>query len=89
MEGRDEATKRAEGPHDRRSEIGGRKTESILEKTGDLAPVYQEEGEKGREGLNRSEKDVEFVNETMRTGTEYHHEDRDGGARSHPNCKRG
>ena len=36
--------------------------------TGDLAPVYQGEGEQGREGLSRSEKDVEFVNETMRTG---------------------
>ncbi len=68
MAGRDEATKRAEGPHDRRSEIGGRKTESILETTGDLAPVYQEEGEQGREGLSRSESDDEFVNETMRTG---------------------
>jgi hypothetical protein len=64
MAGRDEATKRA----DRRSEIGGRKTESILETTGDLAPVYQGEGEQGREGLSRCEKDVEFVNETMRTG---------------------
>jgi hypothetical protein len=61
MAGRDEATKRA----DQRSEISGRKTESILETTGDLAPVYQGEGEKGREG---SERDVEFVNEMMRTG---------------------
>jgi hypothetical protein len=68
MAGRDEATKGAEGPHDRRSEIGGRKTKRILETTGDLAPVYQEEGEQGREGLSRSERDVEFVNETMRTG---------------------
>jgi hypothetical protein len=68
MAGRDEATKGAEGPRDRRSEIGGRKTERILETTGDLAPVYQGEGEQGREGLSRSEKDVEFVNETMRTG---------------------
>ncbi len=67
MAGRDEATKRAEDPHDRRSGIGGRKTKSNLETTGDLAPVYQEEGEKGRDGLSRSEKDVEFVNETMRT----------------------
>ncbi len=68
MAGRDEATKGAGGPHDQGSEIGGRKTESILETTGDLAPVYQEEGEQGREGLSRSERDVEFVNETMRTG---------------------
>jgi hypothetical protein len=67
MAGRNEATKGTEGPHDQRSEIGGRKTESILETTGDLAPVYQGEGEQGREGLSRSEKDVEFVNETMRT----------------------
>jgi hypothetical protein len=67
MAGRDEATKGAGGPHDLRSEIGGRKTESILETTGDLAPVYPEEGEQGLEGLSRSERDVEFVNETMRT----------------------
>ena len=68
MAGRDEATRGTEGPHDRRSGIGGRKTESSLETTGNLAPVYQGEGEQGREGLSRSEKDVEFVNETMRTG---------------------
>jgi hypothetical protein len=30
--------------------------------------VYQGEGEQGREGLSRSERDMEFVNETMRTG---------------------
>jgi hypothetical protein len=30
--------------------------------------VYQEEGEQGRVCLSRSERDVEFVNETMRTG---------------------
>ncbi len=29
--------------------------------------MYPEEGEQGREGLSRSERDVEFVNETMRT----------------------
>ncbi len=68
MVGRDEATKGAGGPHDLRSEIGERKTESILETTGDLAPVYQGEGEQGQEGLSRSERDVEFVNETMHTG---------------------
>ncbi len=30
--------------------------------------MYQGEGEQGREGLSRSEKDVEFVNETMCMG---------------------
>jgi hypothetical protein len=55
------------GPHDLRSEIGGRKAESHLETSGDLAPVYQGEGEQGREGLSRSKRDVEFVTETMRT----------------------
>ncbi len=30
--------------------------------------MYQGEGEQGREGLSRSERDVEFINETMRTG---------------------
>jgi hypothetical protein len=35
--------------------------------TGDLAPVYQEEGEQGRKGLSRSERDMEFVRETMLT----------------------
>jgi hypothetical protein len=68
MAGREEATKGAGGLHDLRSEIGGRKAESDLETTGDLAPVYQGEGEQGREGLSRSERDVEFVNETMCTG---------------------
>jgi hypothetical protein len=68
MVGREEATKEAGGPHDLRSGIGGQKAESNLETTGDLAPVYQGEGEQGREGLSRSERDMEFVNETMRTG---------------------
>ncbi len=67
MAGRDEATRGTEGPHDQRSGIGGIKTESNLETTGNLAPVYQGEGEQGREGLSRSEKDMEFVNKTMRT----------------------
>ena len=67
MAGRDEAIRGTEGPHDRRSEIGGRKTESILETTGDLAPVYQGEGVQGRKGLSRSERDMEFVRETMLT----------------------
>jgi hypothetical protein len=67
MADRDEATKGTEGPHDRRSEINGRKTESILEATGNLAPVYQGEAGQDQEGRSRSEKDVEFVNETMHT----------------------
>jgi hypothetical protein len=67
MAGRDEAMKGTEGPHDQTSGIGGGKIESNLEKTGNLAPVYRGEGDQGREGLSRSEKDVEFVNETMRT----------------------
>jgi hypothetical protein len=68
MAGRDEATRGTEGPRDQRSGVSGKKTESNLETTGNLAPVYQEEGDQGQEGLSRSEKDVEFVNETMRTG---------------------
>jgi hypothetical protein len=44
MAGRDEATRGAKGPHDRRSEIGVRKTESVLETTGDLAPVRTRQG---------------------------------------------
>jgi hypothetical protein len=67
MAGRDEATRGTEGPCDQRSGIGGRKTESSLETTGNLAPVYQGEGDRDREGLSSSVKDVEFVNETMRT----------------------
>ncbi len=67
MAGKEEATRRVGGPHDLRSEIGGRKAKTHLETTGDLAPVYRGEGEQGREGLSRSERDVEFVNETMRT----------------------
>jgi hypothetical protein len=68
MAGRRKAAERAEGPRDLGSKIGGRKTESYLETTGDLAPVYQEEGGHGREGLSRSDKDMEFVRETMLTG---------------------
>jgi hypothetical protein len=67
MAGREEAAERAEGPHDRGSRIGGRKTESCLETTGDLAPVYQDEGVQGRESLSRRERDMEFVRETMLT----------------------
>jgi hypothetical protein len=55
MAGRGEAAERAEGPLDLGSKIGGRKTKSYLETTGDLAPVYQEEEVHGWEGLSRSE----------------------------------
>ncbi len=68
MAGRNEAKTGTEGPHDQRSGIGRDKAGSSLETTGNLAPVYRGEGEQGRVGLSRSEKDVEFVNETMRTG---------------------
>ena len=34
---------------------------------GSLAPVYREEGIQDWEGLNKSERDLDFVNETMRT----------------------
>ncbi len=67
MASREEAAGGAGGPRDQRSEIGCRKTERYLEVTGDLAPVYQEEGEHGRDGLSRSERDMEFVKETMLT----------------------
>jgi hypothetical protein len=67
MVGGEEAVRGAEGPRDLRSEVGRRKTESYLETTGDHAPVYQGEGEQGREGLSRSERDMEFVTETKCT----------------------
>ena len=67
MAGREEAAERAEGSRDLGSEIGRQKTESYLETTGDFAPVYQGEGEQGQEGLSRSERDMEFVTETMCT----------------------
>jgi hypothetical protein len=67
MAGKKEAAEGAGSPYDLGSRIGGRKTESYLETTGDLAPVYQEEGVQGREGLSRSERDMEFVRETMLT----------------------
>ncbi len=90
MAGREEAKAGTEGPHDQRSETGKVKAESSLETTGSLAPEYREEGIQDWEGLSKSERDLDFVNETMnRPDTEYHHEDRDGGARSHPNCERG
>jgi hypothetical protein len=43
------------------------KTESYLEVTGDLTPVYQEEEEQGQGDLSRSERDMEFVRRTMLT----------------------
>ena len=90
MAGRDEAATGTEGPHDQRSGIGRGKAESSLETTGNLEPVYRGEGIQDWEGLSKSERDLDFVNETMQTpDTEYHHENRDGGAGSHPNCKRG
>ncbi len=67
MAGRREAAEGTGGPCDLGSKIGRRKTESYLETTGDLAPVYQEEEVHGREGLSRSDKDMEFVRETMLT----------------------
>ncbi len=67
MAGRKDAAEGAEGPRHVRSEIGRRKTESYLETTGDFAPVYQGKGEQGQEGLSRSERDMEFVTETMCT----------------------
>ncbi len=67
MAGRREAAEGVRSPCDLGSEIGGGKTESYLEMTGDLAPVYQEEGGQGREGLSRSERDMEFVRDTMLT----------------------
>jgi hypothetical protein len=54
----------ARGPCDLRSNIGCVETESYLEVTGD-APVYQGEGEQGQGGPSRSERDMEFVRETM------------------------
>ncbi len=67
MAGRREAAEGARSPCDLGSKIGGGKTESCLEMTGDLAPVYQEGGGQGRKGLSRSERDMEFVRETMLT----------------------
>jgi hypothetical protein len=67
MAGRDEATTGTEGPRDQRSEIGRVKAESSLETTGNLAPVYRGEGIQDWEGLSKSERDMDFVNETMRT----------------------
>jgi hypothetical protein len=67
MASRREAAKGARSPCELGSKIGGGKTESCLEMTGDLAPVYQEEGGQGREGLSRSERDMEFIRETMLT----------------------
>jgi hypothetical protein len=55
------------GPCDLRSNIGCMKTKSYPEVTGDLAPVYQEEGEQGQGDPSRSERDMEFVRETMLT----------------------
>jgi hypothetical protein len=55
------------GPSDARSRTGCAKTGSCLEAAGDLAPVYQEEGDQGQGGPSRSKRDMEFVRETMLT----------------------
>jgi hypothetical protein len=67
MVGRDEATTGTEGPHDQRSGFGRVKAESSLESTGNLTPVYRGEGVQDWEGLSKSERDMDFINETMRT----------------------
>jgi hypothetical protein len=56
-----------EGPYDPRSEAGRVKAESSLETTGSLAPVYRGEETQDWEGLSKSERDLDFVNEMMRT----------------------
>ncbi|MFO0000056.1 MAG: hypothetical protein ACK559_02915, partial [bacterium] len=56
-----------EDPQNRRSEAGNVKAESSLETTGSLAPVYQEGEVQDWKGLSKSERDLDFVNETMRT----------------------
>jgi hypothetical protein len=67
MAGKKEVKAGTESPHDQRSEIGKVKAESSLETTGILAPVYRGEGVQDWEGLSRSERDLDFVNEMMRT----------------------
>ena len=54
-----------EGPQDKRPEACMAKVESHLETTGTLAPVYQEGG--AHDCMSKSERDLEFVNETERT----------------------
>ena len=56
-----------EGPQDRRPEAEKAKAKSNLETTGTLAPVYQEGGAHDWKSMSKSERDLEFVNETMRT----------------------
>ena len=65
--GNETAKTGTEGPQDKRSEADKAKAESNLEITGTLAPVYQEGGAHDWKGLSKSERDLEFVNETMRT----------------------
>ena len=65
--GKEGAKTGTEGPYDLRSEAGRVKAESSLETAGSLAPVYREEGVQDWEGLSKSERDLDFVNETMRT----------------------
>ena len=65
--GKEGAKTGTEGPHDQRSEADRVKAESSLETTGSLAPVYQGEETQDWEGLSKSERDLDFVNETMRT----------------------
>ena len=65
VRGNETAKAGTEGPHDRRPEACMAKVESHLETTGTLAPVYQEGG--AHDCMSRSDRDLEFVNETMRT----------------------
>ena len=65
VKGNETAKAGTEGPHDRKPEVCMAKVESHLETTGTLAPVYQEGG--AHDCMSKSDRDLEFVNETMRT----------------------
>ena len=65
VKGNETAKAGTEGPHDRKPEVCMAKVESHLETTGTLAPVYQEGG--AHDGMSKSDRDLEFVHETMRT----------------------
>jgi hypothetical protein len=77
MAGKKEAAEGTGSPCDLGSRISGRKTESYLETTGDLAPVYQKEGVQGREGLSRSEKrhGIRQRNDAYDSDAEHNHKD--------------
>jgi hypothetical protein len=65
MSSRSERVEGAGSPTESRPGPGCSRAGSYFEVTGDLAPIYKEEGEQGPGGPSKSERDMDFVRRTM------------------------